>query len=137
MGDNGGLNNRYLGVLLIGLVGVSLGMFGVRSVAEGGPTGVPLCAPGDLPPQAYDTIDLVEKGGPFPEPGEDDTHFGNYEGLLPEEPSDYYREYTVPTPGLGHRGERRIVTGGGADGEVDEWYFTADHYESFCEIPEH
>ena len=39
----------------------------------------------------------------------------------------YYREYTVPTPGVDHRGARRIVAGD--DGE--ELYWTDDHYSSF------
>lgn len=135
MADNSGLRNRYLGVLLIGLVGASLGMFGIRNIAEGGPSGVEFCSPDEVPAQAWDTIDTVENDGPYPHPEFDDRRFGNYEGVLPEEELDYYQEYTVETPGLGHRGERRIVTGGGADGEVDEWYYTGDHYESFCEVP--
>ena len=40
----------------------------------------------------------------------------------------YYREYTVPTPGVDHRGARRIVAGG------DELYWTDDHYSSFSRI---
>ena len=77
--------------------------------------------------------DDVEAGGPFEYPGKDGSTFGNYEGYLPDESRGYYREYTVETPGLDHRGARRIVTGGGAtDPEV--WYFTDDHYESFCEF---
>ncbi|SDL86133.1 ribonuclease [Corynebacterium mycetoides] len=135
MGGTSGLNNRYLGVLLIGLVGASLSLFGYRNYAEGGPTGVPFCAPSDVPAQAWDTIELVEQDGPYLHPETDDKRFGNYEGVLPDEELGYYREYTVETPGLGHRGERRIVTGGGDDGEVDEWYYTGDHYESFCEVP--
>lgn len=133
--DKGGLNNRYLGVLFIGLIGASLGMFGVRNVVEGGPSGVPFCEPDTVPAEAFDTINLVESNGPYPHPESDDKRFGNYEGVLPEEDLGYYREYTVETPGLGHRGERRIVTGGGADGKVDEWYYTGDHYESFCKVP--
>ena len=62
--------------------------------------------------------------------------FGNYEGVLPQESRDYYREYTVETPGLNHRGTRRIVTGGGSETDPDVWYYTDDHYESFCSIPD-
>lgn len=86
----------------------------------------------DLPREARDTISLVEEGGPYPYPDNDDARFGNYEGVLPDEELGYYREYTVDTPGLSHRGARRIVTGGGDDPEV--WYYTDDHYESFCEV---
>ena len=95
-------------------------------------SGLPAC--GSLPDEAWDTVDLIEAGGPFPHPDNDDRRFGNYERILPEQPRNYYREYTVDTPGVHHRGARRIVTGGGADGHVDEWFYTADHYESFCEM---
>lgn len=95
-------------------------------------SGLPTCT--SLPAEAHETIERIEQGGPYPYPDNDDKRFGNYEQLLPDEPSGYYREYTVDTPGLHHRGARRIVTGGGADGDVDVWYYTADHYESFCEV---
>jgi len=95
-------------------------------------SGLPAC--GSLPDEAWDTVDLIEAGGPFPHPDNDDRRFGNYERILPEQPRDYYREYTVDTPGVHHRGARRIVTGGGSDGHVGEWFYTADHYESFCEM---
>ena len=49
-------------------------------------------------------------------------------GLPPGKPRGYYREYTVRTPGLNHRGARRIVTGGDPP---REWYYTDDHYDSF------
>lgn len=55
--------------------------------------------------------------------------FQNREGLLPEQPLGYYREYTVETPGSPDRGARRLVTG--AEGEV---YYTRDHYASFLRI---
>ena len=29
-----------------------------------------------------------------------------------------------------------IVVGGGSDTDPDVWYYTDDHYESFCEIPD-
>ena len=47
---------------------------------------------------------------------------------LPRQPRGWYREYTVDTPGLSHRGARRIVTGGNPP---REWYYTDDHYDSF------
>lgn len=80
-----------------------------------------------LPPEAFDTIDLIQQGGPFPY-RQDGTTFGNREGLLPDEARGYYREYTVTTPGSSDRGARRIVTGG--DPPAD-WYYTDDHYRSF------
>ena len=88
------------------------------------------CSLGSLPPEAAATDELIEAGGPFPHPRNDGTRFGNYEGRLPERDRGYYREYTVPTPGLGHRGTRRIVTGG----DPPDFYYTDDHYESFCLI---
>lgn len=91
-------------------------------------SGLPTVALDDLPPEASDTVDLIDAGGPFPEE-EDGGVFGNFEGLLPDEERGYYREYTVPTPGLDHRGARRIVAG--SSGEL---YWTEDHYRSFERI---
>lgn len=82
----------------------------------------------DLPPEAAETLQLIRRGGPFPYPRKDGSVFGNFEKQLPPQQRGYYREYTVPTPGLSHRGARRIVTGGQPP---REWYYTADHYESF------
>ncbi|WP_405387588.1 ribonuclease [Streptomyces sp. NBC_01102] len=79
-----------------------------------------------LPSQAHDTLDLIDAGGPFPF-DQDGTVFQNREGILPSQGTGYYHEYTVITPGSDTRGARRIVTGD----EVEEDYYTADHYESF------
>jgi len=79
----------------------------------------------DLPPEAHDTLALIADGGPFPY-RQDDSVFGNREGLLPRRPNGYYREFTVETPGLSHRGARRIITGDGG-----ELFYTDDHYDSF------
>ena len=80
-----------------------------------------------LPAEARKTIALIQRGGPYPH-RQDGTIFGNRERLLPSKPRGYYREYTVETPGLRHRGARRIVTGGQPP---DVWYYTGDHYQSF------
>ncbi|POX63402.1 ribonuclease [Streptomyces sp. Ru62] len=80
----------------------------------------------DLPSQAYDTLDLIERGGPFPY-AQDGTVFQNREGVLPGRPSGYYHEYTVITPGSSTRGARRIVTGD----RYQEDYYTSDHYATF------
>lgn len=83
----------------------------------------------DLPPQAADTVRLIEAGGPF-RYSQDGAVFSNREGVLPAKSRGYYREYTVPTPGSRDRGARRIVTG-----DRDRiLYWTADHYDSFERI---
>lgn len=83
--------------------------------------------PAFLPVEARQTIALIQRGGPFPH-RQDGTPFGNREQHLPQRPRGYYREYTVDTPGLAHRGARRIVTGGDPP---TAWYYTGDHYETF------
>ncbi|WP_132987180.1 ribonuclease domain-containing protein [Luteimonas terricola] len=80
-----------------------------------------------LPAEAHATLALIDRGGPFPH-RQDGSVFQNRERLLPDRPRGHYREYTVDTPGLDHRGARRIVTGGDPPAE---WYYTADHYRSF------
>ncbi|MBE8475204.1 ribonuclease domain-containing protein [Streptomyces justiciae] len=79
----------------------------------------------ELPVQARETLQLIDKGGPFPYQ-KDGSVFGNFEGLLPAHQRGYYHEYTVPTPGSRDRGARRLVTG-----RNDEIYYTDDHYNSF------
>ncbi|KRA37390.1 MULTISPECIES: ribonuclease domain-containing protein [unclassified Nocardioides] len=83
----------------------------------------------ELPPEAAETLDLIDDGGPYPYPGKDGSTFGNFEGVLPDRQRGYYAEYTVETPGLSHRGARRIIAGDGG-----ELYWTEDHYESFERI---
>ena len=80
-----------------------------------------------LPSEARKTVTLIQQGGPFPY-RQDGTTFGNREKRLPPRERGWYREYTVESPGLSHRGPRRIVTGGHPP---TEWYYTADHYDSF------
>ena len=83
-----------------------------------------------LPPEAIETLALIQRGGPFPY-RKDGTTFQNRERLLPTKPRGYYREYTVPTPGARDRGARRIVAGGNPP---EVFYYTADHYSSFRQI---
>ncbi|QYN37736.1 hypothetical protein K1T35_11120 [Pseudonocardia sp. DSM 110487] len=94
---------------------------------------VPDCTE-ELPPEAHEVIADIEAGGPYEYPRNDGVTFGNREGLLPDEERGYYREFTVETPGLNHRGARRIVTGGPDERDPEHWYYTDDHYESFCEF---
>ncbi|MCB1028612.1 MAG: ribonuclease, partial [Microthrixaceae bacterium] len=89
------------------------------------PAGFETVTPADLPPEALDTLELIDRGGPFPYRADDGT-FRNRERLLPIEDLGYYREYTVETPGSPDRGARRIVAG-----ENGERFYTDDHYDSF------
>jgi len=84
----------------------------------------------DLPGEARATIQLIRAGGPFPYE-RDGAIFGNFERQLPARERGYYREYTVRTPGVKHRGARRIVAG--RDGEL---FYTDDHYRSFRRVRE-
>ncbi len=86
-----------------------------------------------LPPQGQEVMGLIRQGGPFPYE-KDGTVFGNRERLLPAATRGHYREYTVPTPGLGHRGARRIVCGGAQVRQPEACYYTEDHYASFRRI---
>lgn len=83
--------------------------------------------PDFLPAEAADTIALIQRGGPFPY-RQDGGVFGNREGHLPRQSRGWYHEYTVDTPGLSHRGARRIITGGNPP---KTWHYTSDHYDSF------
>lgn len=87
----------------------------------------PAALPAFLPSEAHRMVERIQHGGPFAYP-QDGAVFGNREKLLPHQPRGYYREYTVVTPGLKHRGARRIVTGGTPPGV---WYYTDDHYRHF------
>lgn len=92
------------------------------------PAPIPTVSIGQLPPQVKTTLDLIQQGGPFPYK-KDGTIFSNREKRLPIAPTDYYREYTVPTPGISGRGARRLVTG-----QRTEVYYTQDHYRSFVRV---
>src|SRR5690349_16148816 len=83
-------------------------------------SGLPSVEAADLPAEARRTLDLISTGGPYPY-SRDGAVFQNRERLLPRRASGYYREYTVPTPGEGDRGARRIITG-----KSGERYWTPD-----------
>lgn len=83
----------------------------------------------ELPQEAQHTLELIKKGGPFPY-ARDGIVFGNFENRLPIQAHGYYREYTVPTPGVKDRGRRRIVAG------KHGYYYTSDHYNQFWLIKE-
>jgi ribonuclease T1 len=92
--------------------------------------GLPTILPEDLPPEARETLALIDQGGPFPF-SRDGVVFQNRERILPRQPQGYYQEYTVITPGSRDRGARRIVAG-----EAGELYYTDDHYDSFYVVVE-
>lgn len=54
------------------------------------------------------------------------SHFGNYEGQLPDAPGRKYTECDIDTMGAKSRGAKRIVFSN--DGLI---YYTDDHYEHF------
>lgn len=119
----------FLLAVLVGCGGSTAATSQETEAPSAGPvSGLPVVLWDELPPEAHDTIKLIDQGGPFPY-DKDGSTFGNREGLLPARPDGYYKEYTVITPGSPDRGARRIV--GGADGEL---YYTEDHYASFREV---
>lgn len=86
-----------------------------------------------LPTEAQSTYQRILVGGPFPY-DKDGTVFGNRERALPAQGRGYYREYTVRTPWVKHRGARRIVCGGQRPMTPDACFYTDDHYSSFRRI---
>lgn len=123
---------RVVAIVVIALLVLTLAasLFGcaARPAASDADSGLPVVAAADLPKEGRDTLELIDKGGPYPFQ-RDGAVFGNFEKLLPEHERGYYREYTVKTPGEQDRGARRIVTGKGG-----ERYYTDDHYKSFRRI---
>jgi len=84
----------------------------------------------ELPSEARATLRDIKQGGPF-EFDRDGVVFGNFEKALPKQARGYYHEYTVKTPGVRSRGARRIISGA-----VGEYYYTADHYQTFKRVRE-
>ncbi len=111
----------------------SAGLALVAAVPAQAEAAIPDCTLGSLPAETSETVDLIQSGGPFPY-DQDGTVFQNREGILPAEDSDHYHEYTVETPGSDDRGARRIVAGGEPVTDPESYYYTGDHYASFCEI---
>lgn len=107
---------------------------GPSSAAASSVPGVPTCPLHTLPSQVADTIAAIHAGGPFPFPRNDGVVFGNRERHLPERAKGYYHEYTVVTPGAADRSTRRIVTGGTPVTDPPQYFYTGDHYDSFCVI---
>jgi ribonuclease T1 len=122
------------GLAALAVLAVSIGTIAVQartpssSVLPG--AAVASVAYTGLPPQGQEVMEQIRQGGPF-RYEKDGTVFGNRERQLPGQRRGYYREYTVPTPGLSHRGARRIVCGGKQPRSPDACYYTEDHYSSF------
>lgn len=124
---------KYLSLLFAALLFTLISFGNLFQSVEASPNGtliaqIPVVNIQKLPPEAKKTLDLIKKGGPFPY-DRDGIVFRNREKILPLAPTGYYREYTVPTPGIRNRGARRIVTG-----KKREAYYTQDHYQSFYRI---
>ena len=81
-------------------------------------SGLPFVLLAQLPPEAAETVELIDAGGPFPE-DEDGGTFENREDLLPDEQTGLLRRVHRPDPGLGrprctaHRGRRRAASSTG------------------------
>ncbi len=95
-------------------------------------------------PEVVQTFTDIRSNGPFLYPNKDDQPFQNrpdpkYQNTRPLpviQPPDQYREYTVITPSLSRRGQRRIVTLGDQNRQSSQYYqysllYTDDHYEHF------
>ncbi|XVS63257.1 ribonuclease domain-containing protein [Actinosynnema sp. CA-299493] len=114
-------------LVLAGTVTTSARAVAVEQAACGDTSDFRRVALSALPVQATDTVRLVQRGGPYPYPQDNQT-FYNREGVLPACSTGYYREYTVRTPGVSTRGARRIVTGAASP---KLYFYTPDHYASF------
>jgi ribonuclease T1 len=137
--------SRYALVAVVALIVIAGGWTLFRTNSSESPipaapvspdVGVPTCSLTTLPPEAVDTVRVIHTGGPFPFPRNDSVVFGNREGHLPDQTKGYYHEYTVVTPGAKNRSTRRIITGGAPLTNPVQYFYTADHYDSFCLIPD-
>jgi guanyl-specific ribonuclease Sa len=133
---------RYALVAVVAVIVIAVGWALLRpssseSSEPPAPTdGVPTCSLTTLPREAADTVRVIHAGGPFPFPRNDGVVFGNRERHLPTRAKGYYHEYTVITPGAKNRSTRRIITGGTPLTNPPQYFYTADHYDSFCLIPD-
>jgi len=96
--------------------------------------GASTCPIATLPREVTETVRRIHAGGPFPFPRSDGEVFANYEGHLPKQRRGYYHEYTVVTPRARDRSMRRVVTGGTPLAHPAQYFYTGDHYDSFCVI---
>lgn len=117
----------------LAIMALAVGVQLPAQAREARPDTLPTVALAALPKPAQATHALILSGGPFPY-AKDGTVFGNRERLLPAKPRGYYREYTVRTPGVSHRGARRLVCGGKPPTRPEACFYTQDHYASFQRV---
>jgi ribonuclease T1 len=122
---------RWMPVFVGLMFSVCTGLVYSRSATEAQIS--PTLSVAELPREGQETYQLIRKGGPF-QYEKDGVVFGNRERILPRQARGFYREYTVRTPGVRHRGARRIVCGGEVPRQPQACYYTQDHYASFREI---
>ncbi|HEU0188507.1 MAG TPA: ribonuclease domain-containing protein [Gallionella sp.] len=106
------------------------GQLQAAPATHGEQNGLPIIALAELATEAHVTLHAIKQGGPFAYE-RDGAVFRNFERRLPKRARGYYHEYTVKTPGARGRGAQRIISG-----EVNEYYYTADHYQTFKRIRE-
>ena len=124
---------KKLYLVLLFALGVFLFQDGAFDQYLGGPSDTSSSQTRSLSQQEQNlhrTLVLIQQGGPYPY-NRDGITFENREKRLPIKPRGYYREFTVDTPGLNHRGPRRVVTGGNPP---EIYYYTEDHYVTFRRI---
>jgi len=133
------VGRRRLALVALGALIVIFGGWLLARTYPSGPApttasgvGAPTCPMATLPPEVVDTVRRIHAGGPFPFPRSDGVVFANREGHLPKQRRGYYHEYTVINPRARDRSLRRIVTGGAPLTDPTQYFYTGDHYDSFC-----
>ena len=130
---------KFALIALCALIVVAVGYARMRTNASDPATtavGLQTCPVATLPREVVDTVRVIHSNGPFPFPRDDGVVFSNREGHLPEQSRGYYHEYTVITPGSHSRSTRRIITGGAPLTNPGQYFYTGDHYGSFCLVTE-
>ncbi|MDR1962886.1 MAG: hypothetical protein LBQ50_03810 [Planctomycetaceae bacterium] len=90
--------------------------------------GTPKPVTTNITSEVQTTLDRIKNGVKFPHRN-DGAVFQNREGILPTQPSGYYREYVYPTQGTTGPGTKRIIIG--ANGDI---WLTLDHYRTFIQL---
>jgi ribonuclease T1 len=121
---------KYFFILFVALLAIAPTQAHAHSHHSHGGDAIQFVAVTELSAEARETLRLVKQHGPFPFP-RDGVVFSNYEHRLPQQPRNYYHEYTVKTPDVRNRGARRIVCG-----PLPECYYSGDHYRTFQRIKE-